>query len=128
TPGSCWCRPPGSRCARSRLATLPPRVVGDGDAAVSPSTARVARNSPVAARTPGHPAIFAHVIAYYERGHAAFPGRPAAGQGEERDPPRCPSRGVPPHAGRPQGAGDGWGGHVRRDSSTGLIRPTSLPS
>src|SRR5262245_23520776 len=28
----------------------------------------------------------------------------------------------------PQGAGDSSGGHVRRDSSIGLIRPTSFPS
>jgi hypothetical protein len=30
--------------------------------------------------------------------------------------------------GRPQGAGDSSGGHQRRDSPTGRIRPTSLPS
>src|SRR5262249_7621401 len=28
----------------------------------------------------------------------------------------------------PQGAGDSSGGHVRRDSSIGLIRPTSFPA
>ena len=32
------------------------------------------------------------------------------------------------HAGSAQGAGDSRGGHVRRDSSIGLIRPTSLAS
>jgi len=49
-------------------------------------------------RMPGCTVIFAQVIEYCERGHAAFPGRLASGQGEERDPPLYPSGGVPPHA------------------------------
>ena len=48
-------------------------------------------------------------------------------------PPKTPNgdgcarlNGVAPAG--PQGAGDSSGGHVRRDSSIGLIRPTSFPS
>jgi len=58
-------------------------AVGHGDAAVSPYTARLARKLTVSARTPGHPAIFAHMIGYFEPGHAALSGQPAAAQGKE---------------------------------------------
>jgi hypothetical protein len=74
---------------------------------------------------PGHPAIFAHKIGYCEHSNAAFPWPPASARSEEPHPPRYPSGGVPPPADRPQGAEDCCGGHIRRESSTGLIRPTS---
>src|SRR5216683_164264 len=124
TPGSSWCRPPGSRCARSHLATLPPRVVVHGDAAVSPYTARPRENSPVNTRTPGHPAIFAHVIGYYERGHAAFPGRPASGQDEGW---RCSgrTRGSSTSASRP-GRPPTVLAPVRRRSHDRLVRPAHV--
>jgi hypothetical protein len=49
---------------------------------------------------------------------------PGSGRVRAGSPP-----GDVPRPGRRQGCvGDGCGGHVRRDSSTGLIRPTSLPS
>jgi len=50
---------------------LPPRFVVHGDAAVSCGPRPAACNSRIAARTPGHPAIFALVIGYDERGHDA---------------------------------------------------------
>ena len=53
---------------------------------------------------------------------------PASRTGRSGNRPCCPSGGVLPHAAWSGGAGDCRGGHVRRDSSTGLIRPTSLPS
>ena len=90
TPDPAECRPPGS-CARSHLATLPPRAAGHGDAAVSPYNARAARKL-WSCPTPGHPAIFAHMIRSYEHGHAAWPA--AAGQVRARStsssPPAAP--------------------------------------
>ncbi len=53
---------------------------------------------------------------------------PGSVSGSGRGPCRFSARRRAAPPGSASGRGDGCGGHVRRDSSTGLIRPTSLPS